>query len=69
MNLVNFKRYQHSKAVTDFKEFAGRTHWITVQERWEEVADYIAHWLKPTASFPPTAVHGKYPFVLSVSGG
>ena len=46
MNLVNFKRYQHSKAVTDFKEFAGRTHWITVQERWEEVADYIAHWLK-----------------------
>jgi pimeloyl-ACP methyl ester carboxylesterase len=43
---ANFKKYRGSKAQTDFKEFAGRTHWLIAQEGWEEVAEYIAGWLK-----------------------
>jgi alpha-beta hydrolase superfamily lysophospholipase len=57
MNQVNFKRYRHSKAVTAFKEFTGRTHWITVQPGWEEVADYVVAWLQSVLPGPnPTTV-------------
>ncbi len=43
---ANFKKYRGSKARTDFKAFAGRTHWLIAQQGWEEVAEYIAVWLK-----------------------
>ena len=43
---ANYKLYKGSKAVTDFKEFAGRTHWIIAQDRWGEVAEYIQNWFK-----------------------
>ena len=46
MNRVNFARYKNSTAVTDFKEFAGRCHWIIAQPGWEEVAGHIANWLE-----------------------
>ncbi|HYQ91758.1 MAG TPA: alpha/beta hydrolase [Candidatus Competibacteraceae bacterium] len=46
MNRLNLKRYWHSTASTEFKEFKGRTHWITLQPGWEEVADFIILWLK-----------------------
>ena len=42
----NFEKYKHSPSITDFKEFAGRTHFIIGQPGWEEVADYVAAWLK-----------------------
>ena len=44
MNRVNFSRYQHSKAVTEFKAFEGRCHWIIAQDGWEEVAGFIEEW-------------------------
>ena len=31
---------------TDFREFAGRTHWICGQDGWEEVAGYVESWLE-----------------------
>lgn len=38
-------RLQHrSKAVTAFKEFAGRSHFILGQPGWEEVADFVLAW-------------------------
>ncbi|AIQ10973.1 alpha/beta hydrolase [Paenibacillus durus] len=37
---------QRSGAVTEYKEFPGRSHWIIAQPGWEEVADFIEHWLK-----------------------
>ncbi|AJY75379.1 alpha/beta hydrolase [Paenibacillus beijingensis] len=40
----NYRLYK-SGAVTDFKEFPGRTHWIIAQPGWEEVADYIEAWM------------------------
>jgi len=45
LNKTNSARYWRSASITDFKEFAGRTHFIIGQEKWEEVADYILAWL------------------------
>ncbi len=45
MNAVNYRRYKKSTALTDFKEFPGRCHWIIAQEGWEEVAEYAASWV------------------------
>lgn len=45
LNKSNHAKYKHSPSITDFKEFAGRTHFIVGQKNWEEVADYILAWL------------------------
>jgi pimeloyl-ACP methyl ester carboxylesterase len=38
-------RAQHkSKAITAYKEFPGRSHFILGQEGWEEVADFALSW-------------------------
>jgi pimeloyl-ACP methyl ester carboxylesterase len=45
MNLANFRKYARATAVTDYREFPGRTHWIVGQPGWEEVADHALEWL------------------------
>lgn len=45
LNAANHAKYRASRSVTDFKEFAGRTHFIVGQEGWEEVADFVLTWL------------------------
>jgi fermentation-respiration switch protein FrsA (DUF1100 family) len=45
LNKTNYDRYKRSPSITDFKEFAGRTHFTIGQENWQEVAGYIASWL------------------------
>jgi len=45
LNKCNQAKYKSSTSVTDFKEFAGRTHFIIGQKNWEEVANYIHAWL------------------------
>ena len=45
LNKSNYAKYRVSPSVTDFKEFAGRTHFTIGQRNWEEVADYILTWL------------------------
>jgi dipeptidyl aminopeptidase/acylaminoacyl peptidase len=40
----NFKRYARSSAITEFKEFPGRSHLIAIQEGWQEVAEYALSW-------------------------
>ncbi|MGH2492557.1 MAG: alpha/beta hydrolase [Candidatus Limnocylindria bacterium] len=45
MNLANYRKYSRSAAVTDYREFPGRTHWILRQPGWEEVADHVLEWL------------------------
>ncbi|WP_151826099.1 alpha/beta hydrolase [Acinetobacter junii] len=45
LNKTNYDKYKPSSSITDFKEFAGRTHFIVGQKGWEEVADYILSWL------------------------
>lgn len=44
LNRKNFRRYRHSPAVTEYKEFAGRSHFIIGEKGWEEVADYALQW-------------------------
>jgi len=39
-----FKLESKSKAITAFKEFAGRSHYIVGQPGWEEVADFALDW-------------------------
>jgi pimeloyl-ACP methyl ester carboxylesterase len=46
LNLTNYQKYKRSPSITDFKEFAGRTHFIIGQTGWEEVAGYVATWLE-----------------------
>jgi pimeloyl-ACP methyl ester carboxylesterase len=41
---ANANKYGKSNAVTEFKEFPGRTHFIAGQQGWEEVADYALDW-------------------------
>jgi pimeloyl-ACP methyl ester carboxylesterase len=44
VNRANLRKYAHSTAVTDYKEFPGRTHHTVGQHGWEEVADYALDW-------------------------
>jgi pimeloyl-ACP methyl ester carboxylesterase len=45
LNRSNYACYGQSASVTEFKEFAGRTHFIIGQAHWEEVADSVRLWL------------------------
>ena len=40
----NYRRYARSAAVTDYKEFPGRSHLIALQCGWREVAEYALTW-------------------------
>lgn len=44
------KRHRKSNAVTDYKEFPGRSHFIVGQGGWEEVADYALDWATSRAA-------------------
>ena len=46
LNRANHRRYAKSPAVTDFREFPGRTHWIIAQKGWEEVAQHALEWIE-----------------------
>jgi alpha-beta hydrolase superfamily lysophospholipase len=52
VNESNVKHYRHTKAVTDYKEFEGRSHYTLGQEGWEEVADYALEWAQEHANRP-----------------
>lgn len=41
----NLEAYKDKNSKTDFKEFAGRTHYICGQQNWEEVATFIDEWI------------------------
>ena len=40
----NFEHYKKSAAVTEFKEFPGRSHFTLGEDGWEDVADYALNW-------------------------
>lgn len=39
-----FEKQRKSPSRTDFKQFAGRSHFILSEPGWEEVADYALNW-------------------------
>jgi pimeloyl-ACP methyl ester carboxylesterase len=49
VNKSNAKHYEQSKAITEYKEFAGRSHYTVGQDGWEEVADYALDWATENA--------------------
>jgi pimeloyl-ACP methyl ester carboxylesterase len=54
VNKANHRKYRHSQAVTDFKEFPGRSHLIVAQHGWQEVADYALSWVQEHLKAVPT---------------
>ncbi|HEX2325263.1 MAG TPA: alpha/beta hydrolase [Chloroflexota bacterium] len=53
VNQATAKHYRRSKAVTDYQEFPGRSHYTVGQDGWEEVADYALDWAVKQAAPPP----------------
>ena len=49
LNKSNFNKYKASSSVTEFKEFAGRDHFVIGEKGWEEVADYSLAWIEKVA--------------------
>ncbi|RZJ68315.1 MAG: alpha/beta hydrolase [Flavobacterium sp.] len=46
MNLRNFRAYKTPDSVTDYKEFAGKNHFVLGLPTWHEEADYILDWIE-----------------------
>lgn len=47
------KRFERkSSAITDYKEFPGRSHFTVGQDGWEEIADYALNWALEHATAP-----------------
>lgn len=44
LNRKNFRKYQASSAIAEYKEFSGRSHYIIAEKGWEEVADFALKW-------------------------
>jgi non-heme chloroperoxidase len=42
---ATFKLYGESTAVTDLKQFPDRGHSLTIDHRWNQVADFVLGWL------------------------
>ena len=43
---ANVRAYRHSTAVTEYKEFPDRTHFVIGQSGWEEVANFSLDWAR-----------------------
>ena len=56
VNRHNAQKYQGSKAITEFKEYPGRSHFTMIQEGWEELADHALSWAVQNASVASTAM-------------
>jgi pimeloyl-ACP methyl ester carboxylesterase len=52
VNESNVKHYRHTRSVTDYKEFPGRSHYTVGQDGWKEVADYALEWAEANATRP-----------------
>jgi pimeloyl-ACP methyl ester carboxylesterase len=49
LNRKNVRKYHASPCRTDYKEFAGRSHYIIAEPGWQEVADYALTWAETHA--------------------
>jgi pimeloyl-ACP methyl ester carboxylesterase len=46
------KRFKRAEAVTEYKEFPGRSHFTVGEDGWEEVADFALDWAVEHAAAP-----------------
>ena len=49
------RRFSHSQAITEYREFPGRCHFTVGQEGWEQVADCALDWALEHARMPAMA--------------
>lgn len=54
-------KYRDSNAVTDYKEFPGRSHFTAGEPGWEEVADYALDWATMNARTGGQSTPGAQP--------
>lgn len=47
---ANFKKYRRSPSITEYKEFAGRSHYLCGERGWEEIADFALTWAMDRAT-------------------
>ena len=52
INRSNARKYRKSAAITEYKEFDGRSHYTVGQDGWEQVADYALEWAARNALVP-----------------
>ncbi len=45
LNRKNFRAYTHAGSEREFREFAGRSHYICGEPGWEEVASFVERWI------------------------
>jgi pimeloyl-ACP methyl ester carboxylesterase len=63
LNRKNARKHQASPALTEYKEFPGRSHYIIAEKGWEEVADFALTWAKAQSPTTPNIikpVHAHY---------
>lgn len=53
VNKSNAKKYRRSEAVTEYHEFAGRSHWTCGEPGWEKVADHALRWAEEHSTRGP----------------
>jgi len=56
MVAATYQRYQRSQAITAFKSFAGRSHFLIAEPGWEEIADFAIDWANLQTSEAPVAI-------------
>jgi pimeloyl-ACP methyl ester carboxylesterase len=44
LNAATARRYAKGDAVTEYRNFPGRSHWTVAEPGWEEVADHAVDW-------------------------
>ena len=52
LNRINFRLYRHSPAVTGYREFTHRSHFIIGQTGWREVAEFALTWVEEASPRP-----------------
>jgi pimeloyl-ACP methyl ester carboxylesterase len=55
LNRKNYRKYRNSPAVTEYKEFAGRSHFIIGEKGGDEVAAYALNWALAHVDAPALA--------------
>ena len=53
LNRTNHHLYAGSGAVTEYREFVGRSHLLIMQEGWQEVAEFAVNWATAKAASTP----------------
>jgi pimeloyl-ACP methyl ester carboxylesterase len=60
LNRKNFKKHRASPALTEFREFPGRSHYIIAEKGWEEVAEFALNWAEAKMTGTGESGHSEF---------